>query len=370
MFILAPVFITLGVMNLLSNREPTDSIMAAAIRNGTASTGGAENASVATVSAQQAIDEAIQNLAGYEIVFSYDDTYDFIHTFADFVGYMDEDMTAVFDVDKINDALAYINNQISLGNIDKEAALYDVMAILSGELDSNTVVLVSEWIRSENLANKDLLGTFYTYFNPGETGRNGNIARAAELVNNFTLLPGQVFSMNETIAPVNLDNGYHIALVIANGEFVEGIGGGVCQVSSTLYMAVLHAELEIVQRRAHSRMVGYVPPAFDSVLATPYLDLRFRNNTSAAITIETRFDIRSHRITVSIWGQETRPPGRTISFESIQRAANDSYVTYHLYKIENNNGALSRSRVNISTYRAEQEGVITYYQAVGGTLDD
>jgi len=315
--------------------------------------------------------EIAEGLVEYEIVFTYG-AYRFVHAFADFLDYIcEEELVVNFDTSKVHEALADMNNKIgSSDNIDKQLAFYDTMAILSGEADDNIVALTMEWSRNPNLLGLDLLGTFYTYFNPGEVGRNGNIRRAADLINDLTLMPGQEFSMNQSIGPVSLDNNYYVALVIANGEFVEGIGGGVCQVASTLYMALLHAELEILQRRAHSRMVGYVPPAFDAVLATPYLDLRFRNDSGAPITIETQFDYRNHRITVSIWGQDTRPESRTISFESVHAAENDTYVSYHLYKIVNDNGTRSRVRVNISTYRAEQEGEITYYEAVGGSVDD
>ena len=356
----------LGLLRLFGDDEVNDNTVAAVTQNNSIF----DNrflqaiANPAGNSAQCTTDEVIQALEKREIVFSHN-AYNFTYTFAYFLCHIDDDFAANFDMDKIYNVLKYIDAQVGPHiEIDIETAKYDAMAILSGAEDDYIVVLTLEWARNPNLINKDLLGTFYTYFNEGETGRNGNIRRAAGLVDNYVLLPGQAFSMNEAIAPVCLSNGYYIALVIANGEFVEGIGGGVCQVSSTLYMAALFAELEILQRRAHSRMVGYVPPAFDSVLATPYLDLRFRNNTPSAITIETRFDISNNRITVNIWGQETRPAGRTISFESVQMAANNSYVTYHLYKIENNNGVRTRTRVNISTYRAEQEGVITYYEAI------
>ena len=368
-FILMPTLTVMGVMHFVGeNGSEYENVAEATVQNNTFL------GNILRAADPPEVDptiEVAEGLAEYEIVFTYN-TYRFVHTFADFLDYICEDeLVANFDTNKVREALTDMNNRIhSPDNIDKQLAIYDVMAILSGEADDNVVALTMEWSRSPNLLGKDLLGTFYTYFNPGEVGRNGNIRRAADLINDLTLVPGQDFSMNQSIGPVSLDNNYYVALVIANGEFVEGIGGGVCQVASTLYMALLHAELEILQRRAHSRMVGYVPPAFDAVLATPYLDLRFRNDSGAPITIETQFDYRNSRITVSIWGQETRPESRTISFESVHAAENDRYVSYHLYKLVNDNGARSRVRINISTYRAEQEGEITYYEAVGGSTDD
>jgi len=376
-FILMPTLTVMGVMHLVSdngyngyNGVESEDVIAAAPQGNTFLGGLLGGNSVENDGVDE-VAKIISGLEEYEIVFTYE-TYSLVHSFVDFLDYVCEDeLVPNFDVNKVRKALIYMNDRIhSSENIDKDLAIYDAMSILMGTMDTNVVMLTMEWTRNPNLLSKDLLGTFYTYFNPGEVGRNGNIRRAADLINDLTLLPGQDFSMNRAIGPVVLDNGYYVALVIANGEFVEGIGGGVCQVASTLYMALLHAELEILQRRAHSRMVGYVPPAFDAVLATPYLDLRFRNDTNAPITIETQFDYRSHRITVSIWGQDTRSESRTISFESVHAAENDRYVSYHLYKLVNDNGNRSRIRINISTYRAEQEGVITYYEAVGGTLDD
>ena len=369
-FILAPTLTVMGVVNFVSNGngEDGDTMTAMAYNN---TFWGSRRAGENT-SDDDPIDKIVESLEEYEIVFTYS-TYRFVHTFAEFLDYVcEDDLTLNFDRRKISDALRDMDNQIrsTISSIDRDVVIDETMAILLGEREDNVVVLTMEWTRSPHLAHQDILGSFYTYFNSGEVGRNGNIRRAADLINNMTLLPGQDFSMNQSIGPVALDNGYYIALVIANGEFVEGIGGGVCQVATTLYMAVLHAELEILQRRAHSRLVGYVPPAFDSVLATPYLDLRFRNDQATPVTIETIFDYRNNRLTVNILGQETRPEGRTIYFESVHAAENDTYVSYHLYKLVNDNGVFTRIRINISTYRVDQEGAMTYYEAISGDSDD
>jgi len=343
---------------------------------------------------QQAISEMTLRLASQEIIFAYDE-HKFRYTFADFLSHIhidEEYFEPVFDVIKIYNVLtqlAYANKHIiSLENIDKEAAIYDAMVILTsannatGSADegdgyyltgdgnnynpiNNIVILYEKWIREEVVLHKDVLGSFYTYFTAGETGRNANLQRAADFINNVTIAPNEIFNMTDTIGPINKANGYQVALVIRDGEFVEGIGGGVCQVSSTLYMAALFAELEIVQRRAHSRKVGYMPPAFDAVLSIPTLNLRFKNNTDSPITIETIVDFRTSRLTVNILGRETRPEGRTISFNSVRVNTTSEWMTYHLYKFVNYNGTVTRTRVNISSYRVEQAGEITYYEAIG-----
>jgi vancomycin resistance protein YoaR len=347
-FVLVCTFGTFGVLNLVESN----------------------NIRAAHAEVQRAIDETVQNLTESEIKFVFDE-YNFTHTFADFLDYVNENLEPTFNADKVRDVLEHIDSQVTSSNgIDTQAAMYDAMNVLSGTTENTIVSLLEIWIEDEDIAPedviKDIIGTFYTHFNPRDTGRNANIYRAAELINNFTLAPGEIFSMNDIIGPININNGYHIALVIREGEFVEGIGGGVCQVSSTLYMAALFAELEIVQRRAHSRFVGYMPPGFDAVLSIPTLNLRFANNTPADITIETIVDFQRSRLTVNIWGQETRPPERTISFESRRVAATSEWITYHLYKLVNYNGNVSRYRINASAYRPERADAPTYYEAIGG----
>lgn len=218
------------------------------------------------------------------------------------------------------------------------------------------------------------LGSFTTNFTAGDNGRNTNIRNSASKINSYIVYPEEVFSTNRAFGVMTQENGYRYATVIINGEFVDGIGGGVCQVSTTLYMALLYAELEIVQRQNHSRKVGYVPPAFDATLAGDIIDLRFRNNTNNPIFIESI--VTSNSVTVNIYGKETRPSDRSITFESIfienvppseeiiirdpdlpegtrvVQTAESPGTRYRLYKVIMQNGTVvGRERVNTSTYR-------------------
>jgi len=326
---------------------------------------------------RQAIEERTLAISEQELKF-YSEEKSFVHSFADFLIYVDEELVAHFDADKLKEAVIKIHAQIDEFEVDKEAVFEDALRILSNQNVRNgastqneyLVILSEVWVPDETLIGKDLLGTFYTYFNAGQTGRNANLYRAAYLINNYIIQPNAIFNMTDNIGPINASNGYTIALVIRDGEFVEGMGGGVCQVSSTLYMAALFAELEIVQRRAHSRLVGYMPPAFDAVLSIPTLNLRFRNTTEHPVIIETIVDFRNSRLTANIWGTETRPEGRTISFNSVRVATTAEWWTYHLYKYVNYNGEVTRSRVNVSAYRVERADEITYEEAVGAEHED
>lgn len=128
------------------------------------------------------------------------------------------------------------------------------------------------------------IGVYQTWIG-GDGGRATNIILATAALNNYILLPGDLFSFNRANGPRTAERGYQPAPVIVGNTVVPGLGGGVCQVSSTLYNAVLQAELEVVERYPHSQPVGYVPPGRDATISD-YLDFKFRNNTDQIILIK------------------------------------------------------------------------------------
>jgi hypothetical protein len=158
-----------------------------------------------------------------------------------------------------------------------------------------------------------LIGTFKTTVSAGNNGRNQNIITALSKINDVVLQPGEVFSTNQQFGRMSYDNGYRMAPVIVNGRLEDGMGGGICQVSSTLYMAVLHAELEVVERRNHSLKVTYMDWGFDATLAGDVIDFKFKNNIDSPVFIEAIL-INGTEVTINIFGRETRPPHRSISF--------------------------------------------------------
>ncbi|MEH7238500.1 VanW family protein [Bacillus sp. JJ1562] len=146
--------------------------------------------------------------------------------------------------------------------------------------------------------NDVVLGTFTTYFDPSVTGRNFNISKSANEVNDVVLGPGDRFSFNNVVGNGSKENGYALATVIVNQEFVPGYGGGICQTSSTLYNAVAKAGLEIIQLHHHSKPVGYVPLGQDATVAYPYLDFKFANNRPYPVVLKTTVNASS--ITVEV----------------------------------------------------------------------
>jgi len=222
---------------------------------------------------------------------------------------------------------------------------------------------------------QSLLGTFTTRITGAETlPRNINVINAANNINGTVVQPGEVFSTNHHFGAMTYANGYRYAPIIVQGEFVPGIGGGVCQVSSTLYMALLYAEMEIVERRNHSLRVGYIGWAMDATLAGDWIDLRWRNNSNSPIYVEAF--VRNGDVTVNLFGYESRPSYRTLSFTPVHQETiaygedivQDPELAYGervvesrgtagqrhaLYKTVFENGVQAdRYRINTSTYRA------------------
>lgn len=123
-----------------------------------------------------------------------------------------------------------------------------------------------------------IIGEFSTSFKGSSYGRIQNIKVSAKSMSNLLILPGEQVSYNETLGAVKSSNGYMEAPVILNGELTPGMGGGVCQTSTTLYNALLLADVNIVERHPHSIAARYVPKGTDGAVASGFLDLKFKNN--------------------------------------------------------------------------------------------
>ena len=166
---------------------------------------------------------------------------------------------------------------------------------------------VTPEITSDELSRIDgIIGTYRTNFSPNIEGRNENIRLAAQYMNNYLLMPGEVFSYNKVTRLKTVSNGYKNATVIVNGEIEEGLGGGVCQVSSTLYNSVLYSGLEIVQRRPHSIPSSYVNYGRDAVVSDNAIDFKFKNNYDFPVYLKTY--VGSSSVTVTIYGNTGSVP--------------------------------------------------------------
>lgn len=193
-------------------------------------------------------------------------------------------------------------------------------AVLSeGEKEQNMVTAVVETTEPEYTQEEvskctDLLGSYSTTYSTYQVERSSNVATAAGRINGTVVYPGKTFSTIKVIKDRTLENGYKAAPEYSSGKVIDGIGGGVCQVSTTLYNAVINAELEIVERSPHSMVVSYVDVSRDAAIAGDYKDFKFKNNTEYPVYIMG--NAYGGTLSFKVYGCETRPENRSISFES------------------------------------------------------
>lgn len=161
---------------------------------------------------------------------------------------------------------------------------------------------------------QDVLGTFSTDFSSSGAARVKNLQVGSGKINGAVLMPGETLSGYESMHPFTKANGYAAAGAYENGQLVDSIGGGVCQIATTLYNASLLAEMEITQRQNHSMTVSYVSPSSDAAIAGTYKDIKITNPYDTPVYIEAGTSGKT--LTFTIYGKETRPSNRTIKYVS------------------------------------------------------
>lgn len=265
--------------------------------------------------------------------------------------------------------------------VDTSASVDTVYDYLTNDWDGTScaidlVISVEEPKgNAEDLAKvKDVLGTFTTSYSTSGGPRSANVANGCSLINGTTMYPGDEFSAYEAVSPFTEANGYYMAGSYVNGQVVDSLGGGICQVSTTLYNAVLLSELEVTERYNHSMIVTYVDPSADAAIAeSSGKDFKFKNNLEYPIYIEG-VTTPDKQITFTIYGVETRDSSREVSYESVvlERTVPDTEVIYadeslpvgycvvqsahigykaQLWKVVRENGVeVSREQVNSSSY--------------------
>ncbi len=157
-----------------------------------------------------------------------------------------------------------------------------------------------------NLGIKELIGVGHSLFYDSIQSRIFNINLAANRLNGILVAPGETFSFDKALGDVSAFTGYQQAYVIQNGKTVLGDGGGVCQVSTTFFRALLNAGLPIVERHAHAYRVGYYeedsPPGLDATIYVPTVDLKFLNDTGHYILIQSKIDLDNLALTFELYG--------------------------------------------------------------------
>ena len=145
------------------------------------------------------------------------------------------------------------------------------------------------------------IGTFQTEYSTSAYGRRYNIWKMASIINGVTIQPGVTWSINDTAGPRTYDRGWQGAPGIEDGQYKEQAGGGICQTNSTLYNAVIRADLEVVDRTHHSWPLSYIDPGLDATISTGAPDFKFKNNTDSPIIIYAKCDGQAKTIEVSIY---------------------------------------------------------------------
>ncbi|MDD2972709.1 MAG: VanW family protein [Lachnospiraceae bacterium] len=300
-----------------------------------------------------------------------------------------EENCAAYEIPAVNASLkredgafTVVSGKEGLG-VEIDQSLEAIRQYLNGEWKQNTkgeavISLVTQVEEPKGSAEelskvRDVLGTFTTDYHTSGGDRSANVANGCSLINGTTLYPGDSFSTYEAVSPFSRENGYHMAGSYLNGMVVESLGGGICQVSTTLYNAVLRAELQVDERFNHSMIVSYVDPSADAAIAGTSKDFKFTNSSEYPVYIEGITD--NKKITFTVYGVETRDPDREVTYESevLKRtvpeqekiiadagrpvgsinvqSAHVGYVA-RLWKVVTENGKeVSRTQVNDSSYR-------------------
>lgn len=241
-----------------------------------------------------------------------------------------------------------------------------------GDLELEVEITEPKGSKEELARVKDVLGQGSTDYSASNAARATNVKNGTQKLNGKVLYPGDSFSVCNTMMPFNEENGYAMAASYLNGTVVDSFGGGICQVSTTLYLAVLRSELEVTERHNHSMIVKYVKPSMDAAIAEGSKDFQFVNNLDAPIYIEGY--AAGGTIGFVIYGEEYRSEDRTVTFESetletidptteltadtemafgsIQQTQS-SHTGYSakLWKIVTENGQETREEVNNSYYQ-------------------
>ncbi|RJR25568.1 hypothetical protein C4578_01185 [Candidatus Microgenomates bacterium] len=234
-----------------------------------------------------------------------------------------ENLSQTIDSEPENAAFNFEENRVTLFKPSKEGlklnkesfsnTFYETLLALEKSRQNQEIKIPVERTSPKistgdinNLGIKELLAKGESLFHGSIPGRIHNVNLASLKLNGVLIPPGETFSFNKTVGDISAATGYKQAYIIKNGRTVLGDGGGVCQVSTTLFRAALNAGLLIKERHAHAYRVHYyeedLGPGFDATVFDPTADLKFENNTSSHILIQTKIDIPKRKLAFELYG--------------------------------------------------------------------
>ena len=216
-------------------------------------------------------------------------------------------------------------------------------------------------------------GKFSTAFYTSSAERAHNISLAAKKIDGYVILPGETFSFNEVVGKRTSKNGFKDAKVILNGEFTDGVGGGTCQVSTTLYNCALLSDMRIAEVNQHSLPVSYVAPSFDAMVSDT-ADLKFTNTSDFPVTVHSYIaDKNLYFYMIGVKGRDIKLVSETIDVIPYKtQIVTSDEVTEKTVKRQGKNGLISQGYIEVfeggkakkikirkNTYKALDEIILT-----------
>lgn len=225
-------------------------------------------------------------------------------------------------------------------SLEQKSAINKVININAMYEDDKQTISIDD-LKSVN----SKISTYSTTYSPSG-GRGSNVENAANKLDNMVLMPGDEFSYENAVGPVIQSNGYTYAPVISGGKLIQGIGGGVCQVSSTLYNTMLNSGILPTERRNHSKPVSYVPRGLDATLASGSIDYKFINTLEYPIVINT--SCSNGNLTIEFWSNENALKG--IEYEAVSYVSGRTANSY-LYGYNKDGDKIYEKHIDTSIYR-------------------
>ncbi len=295
----------------------------------------------------------------------------------------------IYTTDELRPGVSGGTNGITV-NVEETAATIEAAAAAwNNSTDRSSTVSVEAVLESvapdvtyDDLAIiSDQLGSATTDYSASSYARAINVENGCSKITGTLIYPGESFSVTSALVPFTAENGYEQAPSYEENRVVDSYGGGICQVSTTLYNAVLKAELEIIERSNHTMVVSYVPLSKDAAIAEGVMDLQFYNNLSDPVYIIGW--CYGGQITFTVYGHETRPSNRTLEFESVTTNTIEPSSAMIYANTSQAVGYINQTQSPHTGYSAELwkhvyvDGVLTesiqvnssYYTAVGTIYD-
>jgi len=285
----------------------------------------------------------------YEFEYSYNE-----ESFTEFLANISKDV----NVSPINSNISISGGSISITEgeggyaLNSDELLANLKLAMKDISPKSELVLNSDLVPVEQSITKEVLqgvtdriSVFTTSYPEGPSGYN--LQLAANNIDNILLMPGESFSCEEAIGPTTPENGFVLANTYINGQVVKDYGGGVCQVSSTLYNTILRAGIIPLERQNHMMPVSYVPIGLDSTLADGIIDLKFKNDYNHPIVINAVAG--NGTLTIEFWSNPSVLNG--LRYEAKSVARNSLSADTYLYSYDTNGNMVSETFLDTSIYQ-------------------